>query len=110
MPSKVRNFLWRLSHPSLPTTDLLNHRNMLSVLVSGLCGSNDSWHQPVMNCNIALCVWAFEDPDLVEVIDGNRKPDARRWIFSLIESLPHDAFLKVCQPLGYMERTQEGYP
>lgn len=28
MPAKIRNFLWRLAHKSIPTEDVRNHRNM----------------------------------------------------------------------------------
>lgn len=34
---------------------------------------------------MARCVRDLEDPDLVEVIEGNRELDARRWIFTLIK-------------------------
>jgi hypothetical protein len=46
-------------------------------------------------CNVARCVWALQDADLVEVLNGVMEPDAKRWIISLMEELPHDNFVHV---------------
>lgn len=44
---------------------------------------------------MARCVWALEGPDLVELLENNTEPDAKRWIFGLIDGLPHGDFTKV---------------
>ena len=41
VPSNVKKIVCRLSQQSLPTMDLLKHRNMSSVLVCGLCVLDD---------------------------------------------------------------------
>lgn len=43
---------------------------------------------------MAKCVWALSDPALVHVITQTREPNARCWIFTLLDSLPHDSFGK----------------
>jgi hypothetical protein len=43
VPSKIRVFLWRLARHSLPTADVLHHRNMASQSSCALCGAQDSW-------------------------------------------------------------------
>lgn len=44
---------------------------------------------------MARCVWALEDEALVEVLLSNREPDAKRFIFSLIDALPHSDFVAI---------------
>lgn len=43
VPSKARVFLWRLMKQSLPTKDVLHHRNMADQSICTLCGTQDSW-------------------------------------------------------------------
>lgn len=43
VPSKLHAFAWRLPQNSIPTRDVLHHRNMASTHVCALCGSLDSW-------------------------------------------------------------------
>lgn len=42
VPSKVRIFLWRLAHHSLPSADVLQHRNMAPRSACALCSARDS--------------------------------------------------------------------
>jgi hypothetical protein len=42
VPSKVRVFLWRLARHSLPSADVLHHRNMVDHGRCALCGAPDS--------------------------------------------------------------------
>ena len=79
---------------SLPTADLVHHRHMSTTACSGICGSDDSWIHSLLHYNMVCCVWALEDPDLVHVLENNRELDVKRWIFALMESLPHDNFTK----------------
>lgn len=95
VPSKVKIFLWRLARQSLPTTDLLHHRNMATVTSCGICGATDSQQHSLLNYNIAQCVWVLEDADLVAMMDGTREPNAKQWIFSVLDNLPHDGFIKI---------------
>lgn len=67
---------------SLPTT------NVSTVGSCGLCGCDDSWRQSLLECSIPRSIWGIEDKDLYEVLLNTHEPDGRRWVFSLIETLP----------------------
>ena len=66
VPPKLRVFTWRLAHHSLPTGDVLNHRNMATSSVCPLCGGQDSWRHSLLDCSAPRCVWALSDGELVE--------------------------------------------
>ena len=95
VPSKLKIFLWRLAQQSVPTADVLHHRNMSTTTRCGLCGSEDSWQHSLLHCTVARCVWALQDHDLVEVLNSTREPDARRWLFSLLDTLSSVEFTQV---------------
>jgi hypothetical protein len=40
-------------------------------------------------------VWALEDDELVEHLFESSEPNAKHWIFSLIETLSHEVFTRV---------------
>jgi hypothetical protein len=61
VPSKIKVFLWRLAKRSLPTTDLLHHRNMLTTHACSLCGARDTWRHSLMECVMARSVWALAE-------------------------------------------------
>ena len=44
---------------------------------------------------MAHCVWALEDDDLVEMMMQCKEPNAKCLIFSLMESIPHEDFIKI---------------
>ena len=50
VPSKLKMFLWRLARSSMPTADLLHHRNMATSAACRLCGARDSWRHALINC------------------------------------------------------------
>ena len=60
VPSKVKIFLWRLAQQSIPTADVLHHRNMSTVDSCGLCGATDSWQHSLLHCHVACSVWALK--------------------------------------------------
>lgn len=39
-----------------------------------LCGEIDSGQHSLIHCNMARCVWALEDPKLVEVVQNKTEP------------------------------------
>jgi hypothetical protein len=41
--SVIQDFFWRLAKESLPTADVLHHRNMKTHDLCTLCGGSDSW-------------------------------------------------------------------
>ena len=59
VPSKVRVFLWRLARCSLPSKDILHHRNMAENSACQICGAEDLWRHSLLECNMAHCVWAL---------------------------------------------------
>jgi hypothetical protein len=44
---------------------------------------------------MARCVWALTDETLVEHLTMNEEPNARLWLFEMIDTLPHDQFIRV---------------
>ena len=84
VPPKVKIFLWRLAQQSLPTADLLHHRNMSTITSCSFCGTEHSWQHSLLHYNVTRCVWALQDPDPVEVLNNVKEPDAKRWIFSVM--------------------------
>lgn len=95
VPGKIRVFLWRLAHQSLPTEDVRHHRNMSVTCTCAICGMEDSWKHSLVECSMARCVWALVDQDLLDKMIENREPNARNWIFSMIDLLPHDIFIRL---------------
>ena len=66
VPSKVTVFLWRLAKHSIPTGDVRHHRNMAPDASCALCGAADSWRHALLECNLAKCVWALENENIIE--------------------------------------------
>jgi hypothetical protein len=56
VPAKVRVFLWRLARSSIPTGDVLAHRNMASQNTYAICGEKDSWRHALLDYNMSKCV------------------------------------------------------
>ena len=81
VPSKIRIFLWRLAHHSLPTTDILNERNMSTRDACPLCGCEDSWRHALVACTMSRCVWALTEDTIVSSMIENEEADARIWLF-----------------------------
>jgi hypothetical protein len=84
VPSKIRVFLWRLAHHSLPTGTVLNHRKMASSPGCSLCSdATDNWRHSLLECTMARCVWALLDEveDLLEHITINQCGSAKDWLF-----------------------------
>lgn len=86
---------YKLAQQSLPTSDLFHHQKMATQPACGLFGSQDYRRHSLIECNMVRYVWALEDEELVEVMMQNREPDAKRFIFSLLEALPHVDFVKL---------------
>jgi hypothetical protein len=95
VPSKVRVFLWRLARQSLPTADLLQHRNMSQSSSCSIYGAVDSWRHSLIECIMSASVWALADDLMVEHMMRNNDPSAKQWLFDMLESLPHDQFTRL---------------
>jgi hypothetical protein len=96
VPAKLRIFLWRLAKQSLPTADVLHHRNIAPASVCAICGAEDSWRHSLLDCTMARCVWALSDAELTEHMVQTQEPRARNWIFAMIDSLTHDQLTRMC--------------
>lgn len=87
VPSKVRVFVWRLAHMSLPTGTVRHTRSMATSLACSICNeTTDSWRHSLFECRMARCVWAVGDEEVLEHILSNRSKDARLWLFWLSET------------------------
>ena len=93
VPSKVRMFLWRLSKQSLPTKDVRAHRNMSTSCTCGFCGAPDSWRHSLLDCTVSRCTWALADEELGINLAATTEERAKSWLFSLLDTLPHDKFI-----------------
>ena len=82
-------FLQRLARHSLPSTDVLHHRNMADHGRCALCGAPDSWKHTLLECNMARCVWALESEKIVEHLCEMQEENSRGWLANLIETMPH---------------------
>jgi ribonuclease HI len=95
VPSKIRVFLWRLARHSLPTSDVLHHRNMKDQSKCAICGAQDSWQHSLLDCHMAKCVWALESEDIQDFLCNIRQPDARGWLATVMEKLEKDDLVRV---------------
>jgi ribonuclease HI len=99
VPAKVKTFLWRLARHSLPTGDLLHHRHIAQSSSCGICGAEDSWRHSLIDCTMARCVWALADEELGEHVCQMQEGEARSWLFSMFQSLPHEQLTRLCVTL-----------
>lgn len=89
VPSKIRVFLWRLAKHSLPSADVLFHRNMATCDACSLCGVQDSWRHSLVDCNMTRCVWALVPEEVTEQLCEFQEPEARGWLASVTGKLSH---------------------
>jgi len=64
-PSKIILFLWRLAKQSIPTGDVLHRRHMTQQAACLICGAEDSWKHSLLECNMAKCIWAPSNEEMV---------------------------------------------
>jgi hypothetical protein len=65
LPSKVKVFCWRLALNSLPTTSVLESRNMSQKGERKICGATkDMWDHALLHCTMSKCVWALVDEEV----------------------------------------------
>jgi hypothetical protein len=94
IPSKIRVFAWRLAHNSVPSADVLQARNMAVSRGCQIClATEDSWRHSLVDCNMARCVWALVDENITEHMSMNQNPNAKQWLFAMLESLDHKDFI-----------------
>lgn len=93
VPAKIRMFLWRLSKLSLPTEDVRAHRHMATSDRCGICGSPDSLRHSLIGCSMSRCTWALVDEEVTHKMMTNTEPNAKQWLFNLLEVLSHEQFI-----------------
>ena len=49
----------------------------------------------MISCTVARCVWALSDDHLTEHMCNTEEPSAKRWLFSMLETLSKDDFAKL---------------
>lgn len=87
VPSKLKFFLWRLAHHSIPTTALLNHCNMSSISSCALCRAEDTWRHALLNCTVSRSTWALSSEAILDGLSSNTNDNAKAWLFSMHEAL-----------------------
>jgi hypothetical protein len=82
LPSKIKKNCWRLALNSIPTANVLKHRNMIESDVCQMCGAEkDTWDHALLYCTMSRCVWAQLDEEITEIIASLRASDPKQWIF-----------------------------
>jgi hypothetical protein len=105
-PSKLRIFFfWRLAEQSLPTTNVLKHRNTcLDRAHVASVELKDSWKHSLVECKMANSDWVLSDDLMVEHMIACGQASAENWMFHLMETLPHDQFTRLSVTfIGYMD-------
>lgn len=82
--------MWRLAKHSIPTLDVLSHRNMSDTPYCPLCGMCDSWEHALVDCSLARSVWALAKEELVEHMIMTTIPDAKLRLATMHDSLQRD--------------------
>lgn len=95
VPSKLKNFLWRLCQDSLPTSDMLNHSNMSTTSVCTIYSAGGSWRDALINCTMARCVWALAPEETVEHMCANGELSAKEWLSLMHETLSRSEFTRM---------------
>lgn len=95
IPSKIRTFLWRLAHRSVPFGDVLKRRNMAQHDACVLCGSPDSWRHSLLECNMARSVWALQPSLVVEYLHNVPEHNARLWLATIMVTLSQEEMTRV---------------
>lgn len=91
LPSKIKLFLWRLARSSVPTADVLEHRNMSTSAACMLCGARDSWRHTLITCSMARSIWALSE-EIVEQLYQHDNDSPRDWLFTMNDVLSPDQF------------------
>jgi hypothetical protein len=106
VPSKLKNFIWRLCNESVPTAEVLHHRHMATSSSCSFCSAEDSWKHALIDCVAARCVWSLSSEELVEVMCDNLSLNAKNWVFKMHEILPHDDFTRMVVTLWAIWRAR----
>lgn len=95
VPSKLRMFVWCLARQSMPTGELLKHRNMAEEDSCMLCGAKDTWKLALFTCPMSSSVWALAPEDLVQHMVDRQEESPKEWLFALHEILDSAVFVRL---------------
>jgi ribonuclease HI len=95
VPSKLTVFLWRLARQSLPTADVLQHRNMAPQSACVVCGETDSWRHSLIECHHARSVWGLAPVEISDYVQQLYEPHARGWLQAMMKDLSHEESTRV---------------
>lgn len=60
-----------------------------------ICGGVDSWIHSLIGCTASRCVWALGDEALTDHIAEKQEPNAKHWLFKMMDTLSHADFVKM---------------
>lgn len=95
VPSKVRVFLWRLAHQSIPTQDIRQRRKMADNSKCNVCGREDSWKHSLLECHMAKAVWSLEHEEITGTLCMICEEDANLWLAAIWKNLHSEAIVCV---------------
>ena len=95
VPGKIITFLWRLAKHYSLSEDMRHHKNMCNADFCQLCGAADSWRHSLIDCTTSRCVCALGDEKLTDQIVESHEPNAKNWLFNMMDSLSHAEFVKM---------------
>ena len=72
---------------------VLHRRNMPATSVCAFCTAQDDWKHALIDCVMARSVWSLCLEETLEIMPDNLSLDAKNWIFTLHDSIPHDEFI-----------------
>lgn len=59
-----------------------------------LCGMSDSWSHSLLHCSMSRCVWALSDDAIIEALSDTNIPEAKVWLFHILEVLPNGSIIR----------------
>lgn len=48
---------------------------------------------------LSRCIWALVDDELAEHMISTTEPSAKQWLFTMMESMSHEAFIRMAVTL-----------
>lgn len=85
--------MWRLAKHSVPSAEVLHHRNMATIGACTLCGVHDTWRHALLNSPVSRSTWALSSEGILYQLSVHQEEDAREWI-SIKAELSSDDFIK----------------
>ena len=72
------------------------HRNMATSPLCTVCNAaTDTWRHSLLECNLAIAVWAMKEDDIELPLFGDETTDPKLCLFTLSNVLSQEKFIKV---------------